>query len=66
MRASIELEGAVLDQVKARTDKSPGRKVKMVSGKQMKRSGKNDENKRRKDVKFRASLSRHFFAVPGI
>ena len=66
MHASIELEGAVLDQVTSRTDKSPGRKAKMLSGKQMKRSGKNDENKRRKEVKFRASLLRHFFPVRGI
>jgi hypothetical protein len=64
--ASIELYGAVLDTVTPQTAALPGAKVKMLSAKRMKRSGKNDESKRWKDAKFRASLLRHFFAVVGI
>jgi hypothetical protein len=66
VRASIELAGAVLDEVTPRTKKSSSAEVKMLSVKQMKRSGKNDESKGRKNVKFRASRLRHFFGACGI
>jgi hypothetical protein len=64
--ASIELQGAVLDEVAPRTARNLGAKVKTLLVKRMKRSGKSDEKKWRKKDKFRASLLRHFFEGSGI